>query len=68
MTNMIIKTMIFIGVWLLSFSSAVYLYGAACMEYYMSGLDFILNFSGFILSILWLWSNTVKSTKACPGE
>lgn len=61
MKNMLIHTLIFIGVWLVSFATGVYLYGAACMEYELSGLDFVLDFCGFALSILWLWHNIMKS-------
>lgn len=60
MKNIIIKTICFIPIWLLSFACGVYLYGALFVGHELSGLDIVLNVCGFAASIVWLWSNTVK--------
>ena len=59
MQNKIIKTLIFMAVWLLSFTCGIYLYGAIFIGNELSEIDTVLNVCGFTLSILWMWFNTV---------
>jgi hypothetical protein len=56
----VVKTILFIIAWLLSFTCGIYLYGAIFMGSGMSDIDMIMNGCGFILSMLWLWFNTVR--------
>ena len=60
MKKTIIKTLIFMAVWILSFTTAIYLYSALFMGHELSGIDIVLNICGFALSMLWLWNNIVK--------
>lgn len=55
-----IKTVIFIVAWLLSFFCGIYLFGAIFMGTPLSAMDAIMNACGFVLSMLWMWFNTVR--------
>lgn len=55
----IVKTVIFIAAWLLSFFCGIYLFGAVFMGTPLSAMDAIMDACGFALSILWLWFNSV---------
>ena len=56
----LVKTIIFIAAWLLSFFCGIYLFGAIFMDMQISTMDIIMNGCGFALSMLWLWFNTVR--------
>jgi len=55
-----VKSILFIIAWTLSFTCGIYLYGAIFMGSGMSGIDWLMNSCGFILSMLWLWFNSVR--------
>jgi len=55
-----IKTVIFIVAWLLSFFCGIYLFGAIFMGMQISTMDIIMDACGFVLSMLWMWFNTVR--------
>lgn len=56
----VVKTIIFIVAWLLSFFCGIYLWGAIFMGTPLSTIDAIMNGCGFTLSMLWMWFNTVR--------
>ena len=56
----LVKTIIFIIAWMLSFTCGIYLFGAIFMGMQISTMDIIMNGCGFALSMLWLWFNTVR--------
>lgn len=56
----VVKTIIFIAAWLLSFFCGIYLFGAIFMGMQISTMDIIMNDCGFALSMLWLWFNVVR--------
>ena len=56
----LVKTIIFIVAWLLSFFCGIYLFGAIFMGMQISTMDIIMNGCGFALSMLCLWFNAVR--------
>lgn len=57
---MAIKTIIFILAWTLSFFSGIYVYSAIFTGNVIGTPDLIMAGCGFILSIIWLWYNSVR--------
>lgn len=56
----IVKTIIFVIAWMLSFFCGIYLFGAAFMGMQIGTMDIIMNICGFTLSMLWLWFNSIR--------
>jgi len=55
-----VKSIFFVIAWTLSFLCGIYLYGAIFVDN-PSTLDLVMNICGFVLSISWLWFNTIKA-------
>lgn len=60
MSKVLIKTILFIIAWLLSFFCGIYLTSILFMGMAVSTLDTIMTVCGFILSMLWFWFNTIR--------
>jgi hypothetical protein len=56
----VVKTIIFLIAWMLSFFCGIYLFGAIFMGMNITTMDIIMNACGFTLSMLWLWFNSVR--------
>ena len=56
----VVKTIIFVIAWMLSFTCGIYLFGAIFIGTPLSVIDAIMNGCGFTLGMLWLWFNVVR--------
>ena len=56
----IVKALVFLVAWILSFGCGVYLFSVIFMGNNLSILDIIVYGCGYIMSMLWLFFNSMK--------